>query len=82
MFLVAGGSTCSLVGGAGSYPLVGKAMSRGGCLLRKSLGSLSAGAWGCMHTQLVVWPTACWVGQVWALMSQDVRYQQQQGSLS
>ena len=39
----------------GLGPLVGRAMSRGGCELRKSLGSLSADGWGCVPTQLVVW---------------------------
>ena len=55
----------------GLGPLVGRAMprdvSRGGCGLRKSLGSLSVDGWGCIPTLLVVWseelePTGCWVG--------------------
>ena len=29
---------------------------RGGCGLRKTIGSLSADGWGCVPTQLVVWP--------------------------
>ena len=49
-FLVGGANTCPLVGGAGLGPLVGRAvsrgMSRGGCGLRKSLGSLAADEWG------------------------------------
>ena len=43
-------------------PLVGRAVSRGlfrgGCGLRKSIGSLSADGWGYVPTLLVVWPEA------------------------
>ena len=46
----------------GIGPLVGKAesrgMSRGGCGIRKSLGSLSADGWGCVLALLAVWPEA------------------------
>ena len=63
----------------GLGPLVGKAKSRGmsrvSCGLRKSLGP--AHGWGCVPTQLVVWPEAsqhglpagCWAAWVLALMS-------------
>lgn len=51
-------------------PQVGRAMSRGmsrgGCGLRKPLGSLSAAGWGCVPTQLVVWPVA---SQHWSLQA-------------
>ena len=51
-------------------PQVGRAMSRGmsrgGCGLRKSLGSLSADGWGCVPTQLVVWLVA---SQHWSLQA-------------
>ena len=54
----------------GLGPLVGKALSggvsRGGCGLRKTLGSLSAYGWGCVPTQLVVWPAA---SQHWCLQT-------------
>ena len=57
-----------LVGGTGLCPLVGRAMSRGvsrgGCGLRESIGSLSADGWGCIPTQFVVWPE---VSQHWSL---------------
>lgn len=44
-----------------------RAMSRGSCGLRKSLGSLSALGWDYIPTQLAVWPEVsqlccCWVG--------------------
>ena len=66
----------------GLGPLVGRVMSRpvsrGGCGLRKSSGSLSAEGWGCVPTLLVVWPEASWHwtlhaagwGQVLVLMTQ------------
>ena len=38
--------------------VVSRGMSRSGCRLRKSLGSLSAGGWGSVPAQLVVWPEA------------------------
>ena len=54
----------------GLVPLVGRAMSRGmfrGSLeLRKTLGSLSADGWGCVHLLLVVWPEA---SQHWSLQA-------------
>ena len=44
----------------GPGPLVGRAiagdMSRGGWVLMKSLGSLSADGWGYVPAQLVTWP--------------------------
>ena len=53
-----------LVGRASACPLLGRAMSKGGsrgsCGLRKSLGNLSADAWRCVPTQLVVWPEPSW----------------------
>lgn len=36
--------------------LVGRTMSRGGCGLRRCLGSLSTDRWGCFPAQLVAWP--------------------------
>ena len=57
---------CPLGGGAGPGPLVGRAVSwgvsRGGCGLRKSSDSLSAGGWGCIPVRLVVWPEASSTG--------------------
>lgn len=57
-FLMGGTNACPL----GFGPLLGKAaskgMSRSGCGLRKSLGSLSAAGWGCVPALLVVWPEA------------------------
>ena len=54
--------------GLGLSPLVGRGMSsdvsRGGFRLRKTLGSLSAGGWGCVSALLVVWPEA---SQHWGL---------------
>ena len=54
----------------GLGPLVGRTMlrdvSRGGCGLRKSLGSLSADGWGCIPILLVVWPEA---SQHWSLQT-------------
>ena len=41
---------CLLVHEAGSQLSVGRAMSRGGCGLRKSLGSFSVDWWGCVLT--------------------------------
>ena len=47
-------------------PLVGRAvprgMSGGDCGLRKSLGSLSVDAWGCVPALWVAWPevSPCW----------------------
>lgn len=71
----------------GLGPLVGSAMSkgvsRGSCGLRKSLGCLSGDEWGCVPTQIDVWPEASqhwsvqavgW-GQVLVLMTQDVSLQ-------
>ena len=55
-FLVGGASACPLVGGVG--PLVSRDVSRGGCGLRKPLGSLSTDGWDCVPTLLVVWPEA------------------------
>ena len=52
---------CCWPTGGGSWvlgPLMGRAVSRGDCGLRKSLGDLSAGVCGCGPTQLVVWPEA------------------------
>ena len=48
-----------LVGGA-----VSRSVFRGGCVLRKSLSSLSVDGWDCVPAQLVVWlrrasPGAC-----------------------
>lgn len=43
-----------------------RAMSRGSCGLRKSLGSLSADGWGCVPTLLVVWPEE---SQHWSLQA-------------
>ena len=72
----------------GPGPLVGRAvsrgMSKGGCGLRKTLGSLSADGWGCVPAQFVVCPEASqhwclWAvgwGQVLALRSQDGSHQQ------
>ena len=37
---------------------VSKGMSRDGCGLRESLGSLSADGWGYVPTLLTVWPGA------------------------
>ena len=46
----------------GLGPLMGRAKSRGvskdGCGLRKSLGCLSADAWGCVRVPLAFWPEA------------------------
>ena len=39
-------------------PLMGRAVSRGHCGLRKSLDSPSAGVWGCVPTQIALWPEA------------------------
>ena len=54
-FLVRGADVCALVRLC-LGPLVGRAMSsvvsRGGCELRKSLGSLSANWWGCVPNQM------------------------------
>ena len=68
----------------GLCPLVGRTqsrtMSKGGCGLMKSLGSLSTDGWSCFRTHLVVWPEAFqhwglqavgW-GQILVLMSQCV----------
>ena len=50
--------------------LVNRAMSRGvsrgGCGLRKSLGSLSADGWGCVPTKLAVWSKASQHGSLQA----------------
>ena len=43
----------SLVGGALSLGEI-----RGGCVPRASLGSLLPDGWGCVPTQIVVWPRA------------------------
>ena len=57
-FLEGRASAFPLVGGMGFGPLVRSAMSRGmsrgGCGLRKSLGSLSANGWSCVPAQLIV----------------------------
>ena len=49
-----------LVGGDGSWPLVGRTMprgtSRGGCGLRRSSGSPSAEKWACILNQFIVLP--------------------------
>ena len=51
-----------MVGACPQVGLVGRTMardlSRGGYRLRNSSGSLSADGWGCVLTQLVVWPEA------------------------
>ena len=72
----------------GLGPLVGSAMSRGvsrgGCELKKPLGSLSVDGWDCVPAPLAVWPEvsqhcslqAVELGQVLVLMSkQDVSLQ-------
>ena len=65
-----GTGTCPLVDGAGSLPLMARAMSRGvfrgSCGLRMTLGTLSADGWGCVPTLLVVWPEA---SQHWSLQA-------------
>ena len=69
-FLKGRAGDCPLVGGAGSWPSGGQALSmgtsRGCCGLRNSLGSLSAGGWGSVSTQLVVWPET---SQHWCLQA-------------
>ena len=41
---------CPLVSGAESWVSMSRGMSRGDCMLRKSLGSLSADGWGYVPT--------------------------------
>ena len=56
-------------------PLVSEAVSSGvisgGCVSRRTLGSLSANGWSCVPNQFVVWPGASqdwWVGQDFSKM--------------
>ena len=63
-------SACLLVVELGVGPLVGRAMVRHGCGLRKSSGNLSADGWGYVPTQLVVWPE---VSQHWSLQAVGAR---------
>ena len=82
-------TACPLVMELGLCPLVGKivpwGVSRGGWVLRKSLGSLSDVGWTYVPVQLVVWPEASqhWClqavgwGQVLVLMRQDGSHQSQ-----
>ena len=83
-------TACPLVIELGLWPLVGKTVpwevSRGGWVLKKSLGSLSDVGWTYVPIQLVVWPEASqhWClqavgwGQVLVLMSQDAHCHQSQ----
>lgn len=48
------------------YSAMPRSVSRGGCGLRKSLGSLSFDGWDCVPALLVVWPE---VSQHWSLQA-------------
>ena len=60
-----------LVCGAGSCPLVGRAISSGVfwrvCELSMTLGSLSANGWCCVSVLLVVWYGTSSTGACWPL---------------
>ena len=60
-----------LVGGAGSFFLVGRTTSGdvfwGVCELSMILGSLSANGWSCVPVLLVVWNVAPSAGACWPL---------------
>lgn len=62
-FLEGRAAACPLVCGAQSWPCGWQGLCRNvfrsGCVLRTSLGSLSAYKWGCVLTQLVVWLGTC-----------------------
>ena len=59
-FLLGEIGTCPLMFGMTLGPLVSRVVLRGvfkgGCVLRKTLGSLSDDEWVCVPTLLVVWP--------------------------